>query len=457
MRINAMTSTVGFVLLCTSTVAKAEWDEHWVTPWHLGWSMCMHSLLGCRPNPANKPRRRPGYLITARLSKPSPNPLPYPSVPEDSMSGKLPKIYSAGKRIKPFQTLPHQLPLQPLEGAPSDLAALAAALRIAESGGRLRMTFFGASHTGGDYWTGHIRQILQARYGDIGHGFTMPVSLYRGARGADINLCSGEGWLRDYIGKQDGHGDGMLGLGMSVSSSDPDAFGWLETTHSNPLGRSVSTYEILALGQPDGGRINVQLIPTARSLFQPTLMSMGSSIPSRGTKRLSPPEPFPFGDGEIRLFGVSAERSGPGVLVDSSGIRGREARTWCAGMVSFSPSHSVCSAPIYWCLLMAPMKPTQLTTRWSIIVEICERCSPKPAASCQPNPVYWLGRAIARWSRKNRYLVWQRTAMVAQVQREIAPDLVVCLGLAADNRWRRLHGRLVESRAIIGFKGSHSF
>ena len=52
------------------------------------------------------------------------------------------------------------------------------------------MTFFGASHTGGDYWTGHLRRILQARYGDIGHGFTMPVPMYRSARAHDINLCA---------------------------------------------------------------------------------------------------------------------------------------------------------------------------------------------------------------------------------------------------------------------------
>ena len=36
----------------------------------------------------------------------------------------------------------------------------------------------------------------------------------------------------------------------------------------------------------------------------------------------------PAGDGEIRLFGVSVETPGPGVLVDAIGIRGREARTW---------------------------------------------------------------------------------------------------------------------------------
>ena len=36
----------------------------------------------------------------------------------------------------------------------------------------------------------------------------------------------------------------------------------------------------------------------------------------------------PVGDGEVRIFGLSAERDGPGVLVDAMGIRGRKARTW---------------------------------------------------------------------------------------------------------------------------------
>ena len=54
MRINAMTSTVGFALLCTSTVAKAEWDEHWVTP-NLGWSIAAIAC-GLPAQSANKPR-----------------------------------------------------------------------------------------------------------------------------------------------------------------------------------------------------------------------------------------------------------------------------------------------------------------------------------------------------------------------------------------------------------------
>ena len=76
--------------------------------------------------------------------------------------------------------------------------------------------------------------VLQARYGDIGHGFTMPVPLYRSARANDINLCSTSGWVKDYVGYQDGHNDEHLAFGMS-SSDNPEEFTWFETTHKNPI------------------------------------------------------------------------------------------------------------------------------------------------------------------------------------------------------------------------------
>ena len=65
---------------------------------------------------------------------------------------------------------------------------------------------------GADFFTGHMRRVLQRRYGDIGHGFVCPAALYSGYRANDINLCRSEGWSSDWVGRTDGHGDGMYGF-----------------------------------------------------------------------------------------------------------------------------------------------------------------------------------------------------------------------------------------------------
>jgi len=65
---------------------------------------------------------------------------------------------------------PGTLPPQLLEGPPEVLARIREVLRKGARGTPVRMSFFGASHTGGDWWTGRIRRVLQDRFGDRGHG-----------------------------------------------------------------------------------------------------------------------------------------------------------------------------------------------------------------------------------------------------------------------------------------------
>ena len=354
----------------------------------------------------------------------APSPLPMPKVPEILSKGKMPRIYKNGARVKPpVEYLPHLLPLQPLEGAPRDIARIGQAMRDAAGGARVRFTFFGASHTGGDYWTGHIRRVLQTRYGDIGHGFTMPVPLYSSARANDINLCSSEGWTRDYVGRQDGHGDGMLGLGMAVSSSDPMEFAWLETTHQNPIGRNAAFYEILTLSQPEGGGMTATvdrqepvLIPTYSD--EPYLQHTRLEV-MEGPHRLTL---SPAGDGEARLFGVSAELPGAGVLVDAIGIRGREARTWLrwneeiftAALNSLAPDVLVLAYGTNEANFV-DYKMENYDADLRKVLELMRRAQPE--AGC-----ILVGPSDRGKSYKRGYRIWERTAMVAEVQRNVAPD-----------------------------------
>jgi lysophospholipase L1-like esterase len=352
----------------------------------------------------------------------APAPLPFPEITEVLRPKALPKL--SNREQYPQTFLPQDLSLQPFDGYPEDIAKVGEIIRRADQNERVRISVFGASHTGGDYWTGHIRRVLQARYGDIGHGFTMPVPLYSGARGSDINLCASDEWVRDYVGRKDGHDDDLLGLGMSVSSEDPTQFTWLETTHSNPIGRDVSIFKILSLGQFGGGSFLAQidrsaplLIPTHNE--SPDLLQTRIEV-EQGGHRLTI---SPTGDGEIRLFGVSVETEGPGVLVDSIGIRGREARTWLSWDEALFQKAIHTLSPDLVILAYGTNEAndsdyTMDNYRKDLRGVLYKLRRANSEAAC-----ILVGPSDRGVAEKNdRYRVWDRTQLVAQVQRDVAPE-----------------------------------
>ena len=75
---------------------------------------------------------------------------------------KLPKITLKGRSISTRDFMPNDLAFQPFEGYPEDIGRVGQVLRDADAGKRIRLTFLGASHTTGDFWTGQIRRVLQA-------------------------------------------------------------------------------------------------------------------------------------------------------------------------------------------------------------------------------------------------------------------------------------------------------
>ncbi len=378
-----------------------------------------------RTSPLDLSVRCADYLDRNKDPKP-PKPPPRPKhVPPDP-SGMA--VIDLGERSSSVIELPgsrpEDLPIQALEGSPEVLRRIRSVMNRAKQGLATRLSFFGASHTGADLWTGRIRRLLQDRHGDLGHGFILPAALYRGYRGADVNLCRTEGWLADWVGKKNGHGDGLLGpAGMSVSSANPGDFGWVETTRQNPHGRKVSKFIVMALNQPAGGHLElrvdngkVQRVSTRADSHE--LHTIEIQVVD-GPHRL---ELRPAGDGEVRLFGVSMEREGSGILVDAMGIRGRTMKTWlkwdkqlaAAGLKALDPalvviaygtneaSHQDYSMKDYRDDLEAALG--ELRARLPMEV---------PCILAGPSD-----RGV-RLSA-DRYAVWNRTAMVAQVQRELA-------------------------------------
>ncbi len=321
--------------------------------------------------------------------------------------------------------VPEDLPLQPLEGPPEVLAAIAAVFSRAQQGERIRVSFFGASHTSCDWWSGHLRRLLQRRWGDAGHGFMLPARLYQGFRGADVNLCATPGWQADWAGRRDGHHDGLLGFaGMSVSSSDPHDFGWLETTHTNPEGRRVAWYDVYTLGQPGGGTLRLvvdEAPPLTRSTAasEPTLQRTRIEVPDGGHRLVL----SPAGDGEVRIFGVSMERPGPGVIVDTMGIRGQEARSWLSWEPEQAASGLASLAPDLVVLAYGTNEANDAGYELERYREDLDAVLRRLRRGAPDAPCVLVGPSD-RFARtgEGQFAIWERTADFAQVQREVAPE-----------------------------------
>ncbi len=316
------------------------------------------------------------------------------------------------------------LPVQPLEGTQDALRRVGDVLRLAEMGQPVRISVWGASHTGGDYFTGRIRRALQERYGDGGHGFLWPARLYAHHRASDVNLCRTSGWRSDWVGRKGGRRDGLYGFGgASVSSEDPLDFAWIETTHDNPQGRAFSSVDLFVLGQPQGGSLLITVDDAEPRVVStdeasPVLRHIRVKVPDGGHRV----ELRPLGDGEVRILGAAPLRRGEGVVVDSLGIRGRMARTWLSWDLRLVAPGIRAVAPDLVVLAYGTNEAADTDYRMDRYREDLARVltvvrQSEPGAACVligPSD-----RAV-KLTEGRAWRVWGRTAQVAQVQREVA-------------------------------------
>ena len=130
-----------------------------------------------------------------------------------------------------------------------------AALRRAEAGeGQARVVVYGASHVAADSFTNVIREGLQARFGDAGHGFIMPARPWRHYRHRGVEVASSGRWetLRVTARTRDIDRLGLYGIAM-ISESGA-AVGRVDTGTE-----TASRFEVYYWRQPDGGGFDLYL------------------------------------------------------------------------------------------------------------------------------------------------------------------------------------------------------
>lgn len=186
--------------------------------------------------------------------------------------------------------------------------------RDGEAGAITRIVHYGDSPTTADLITGDIRKQLQSRFGNAGHGFIFPAKPWAWYQHSGVSL-DGSGWDMFPASRFEAR-DGLFGLGGVSFTGGPGA----ETKID--FGKAAySRFEVWFLRQPGGGSLTLSSggsvlgrIETAGGTKAPGFAAFESAPASTLSMHVTA--------GRVRLFGITAENAGPGVVYDSLGLNG---------------------------------------------------------------------------------------------------------------------------------------
>ena len=183
-----------------------------------------------------------------------------------------------------------------------------------EPGAITRILHYGDSPTTADLITGDARALLQARFGDSGHGFTLIAKPWAWYEHWGVKL-SASGWDIHPATHPDLK-DGMYGLGGVAFLSRGSARSRIVLRD-----KGHTRLEVSYLSQPEGGEIVVSSgelrlgrIDTSAYVKQPGF-AVFELHPPTGELEIE-------ATGQVRVFGITLEKETPGVVYDSLGMNG---------------------------------------------------------------------------------------------------------------------------------------
>jgi lysophospholipase L1-like esterase len=118
----------------------------------------------------------------------------------------------------------------------------------------------GDSHTAADYFTGELRQKLQARYGNGGVGYLDAGKPHIGVRSGTMKITASPGWTYHSIQRSDNIAEFWLSGFNAVATASGEALTFASDT---PV--PFDSIEIEALRQPGGGSIDISLDGAVKS------------------------------------------------------------------------------------------------------------------------------------------------------------------------------------------------
>lgn len=207
------------------------------------------------------------------------------------------------------------------------LESLHRALRRAERGeGQARLVFYGGSHMAGDTMTGRIRERLQERFGDAGHGFVTIAPMVPDHWAWGVRIDAAEGFAGVQVGRKHATIDRYGLAGIAFVAEEADAFA---AVASDAWGnsREASSLTLLYDRRPGGGSFEVWLDGQRAEV-----LNSAAAVPEAATRRYRVSDgPHRLevrlcGDGPVVFYGAIMERDRPGVIVDNLGLVGAKAR-----------------------------------------------------------------------------------------------------------------------------------
>ena len=199
-----------------------------------------------------------------------------------------------------------------LDVPPGSLDAFYASLRRRQV---TRILHYGDSPTTADSITSDVRKLLQARFGDAGHGFLLIAKPWAWYGHSGMRLDA-KGWQIEPASQRRAP-DGIHGLGGVSFRGEPGAVSRVGLPDDK-----YKTVVVYYLAQPGGGTFSVEAgeakivdVNTDAEEKKPGFAEF--ALPP-GTTTIA----LRVASGKVRLFGYRFDKDGPGVQYSSLGING---------------------------------------------------------------------------------------------------------------------------------------
>ena len=207
---------------------------------------------------------------------------------------------------------------------------------LGDKGAITRVGHYGDSSIATDLITSTLRQNLQARFGDAGHGFILAAKGYIPYKHRGVQQSSNpESWeLREVVRRQDRNG--RYGYGGVQSRAMRGSWARIGTARRGEFGTQVSRFDIYYEEQPRGGKFSVRIDKEEREIVSTKADALGDGVHSIEV----PDGPHSIElryqrGGPVDFYGVALEREGPGVVYDSLGLVGARANR----LLNFDEAH----------------------------------------------------------------------------------------------------------------------
>jgi lysophospholipase L1-like esterase len=184
-----------------------------------------------------------------------------------------------------------------------------------EPGAVTRIVHYGDSPTTADLITGDIRALLQARFGNAGHGFILPSKPWAWYQHSGVHV-NGSGWQMAPASRFEVR-DGLFGLGGVSFIGGASAESKIVFEKA-----AYTRFEVWFLRQPEGGSLTLSADDVALGRIDTAGETKGADFTLFEAPTAASTLTMRVTQGHVRLFGVSAENGGAGLVYDSLGLNG---------------------------------------------------------------------------------------------------------------------------------------